>query len=60
MSEDPEDMSCHRCEFEGCDELANVRIQEVRICTKHIKWAMDLAFKPVKDAMKACETDADA
>jgi hypothetical protein len=39
------------CEFESCDEIANVRIQEVRICTKHIKWAMDLAFKPVKEAL---------
>ena len=59
MSDPIEDDERH-CEFENCDEIANVRIQEVRICTKHIKWAMDLAFKPVKDAMKACETDADA
>lgn len=43
------------CEFEGCDELAPVRIQEVCICTHHIQWAMDLAFKPVKEAMKVIE-----
>lgn len=48
---DPEKMSCKHCEFENCDELAPVRIQEVCICTKHIDWAMDLAFKPVKEAL---------
>ncbi len=52
LREDPEKMSCHHCTFENCDALANVRIQEVRICTKHIQWAMELAFKPVKEAMK--------
>jgi hypothetical protein len=55
---DPEKLSCHHCEFERddkyerCDDLAPVKIQEVWVCTRHIQWAMDLAFKPVKDAMK--------
>ncbi len=46
------ELSDQHCEFEQCDELAPVKIQEVWVCTRHIKWAMDLAFKPVKEAMK--------
>jgi hypothetical protein len=52
VREDPEKLSCHHCEFEQCDELATVMIQQVWVCTHHIEWAMELAFKPVKDAMK--------
>jgi len=39
------------CDFEKCDELAPVMIQNVWVCTRHIDWAMKLAFKPVKEAL---------
>ena len=45
-------MPCHHCEFEDCIGLAPVGIAEVWVCTHHIEWAMDLAFEPMKEAMK--------
>ena len=52
VREDPEKLPCKHCSFPKCDELAPIGIQDLWLCFEHIEWAMELALKPVKDAMK--------
>ncbi len=49
-----------RCQHPDCDALAPVMIGlECWICVDHIDWAMKLAFKPIKDAMKTSGRTSD-
>lgn len=41
-----------KCGHPDCDEPSSgLAIQGVPVCRKHIDWAMDKAFKPLRDAL---------